>query len=78
MSVTLEPMLIDPMERQALKSLGDLPRNLGLIAPGLNDENKYWFRAVDSLVAKGFAENIFGCYTITDAGRSQLRSNLSE
>lgn len=71
----LEPQFLDPMERQVLKSLGEISSHMGIIAPGPNDENKYWFRAVDALVEKGLAQNIFGCYAITNAGRSRLHAN---
>lgn len=60
-------------ERFVLTGLSHLAHGLAVQGP----DNEGWRKDADSLVRMGFASNILGWYSLTDAGRSQLRSNLS-
>lgn len=60
-------------DRHVLKLLGDTKPGFVLQLPDGNMAD-----TAVGLADRGYAENYYGCFfSITEAGRSQLRSNLS-
>lgn len=74
MTVRFEEATMSEGARYVLKTLGSFGPGYGMHGP----DDKGWQRCAQELVAKGFAEEVWGFYALTDAGRSQLRSNSSE
>ena len=70
MTLRIDETLFNEAERYILKLLGNYGPDYGLQLP----EGKMTDCAVD-LARRGFVEHIDGYYALTDAGRSQLRSN---
>lgn len=74
MNIRFEESALSEGARHVLKTLGSVGPGYGLQGP----EDKGWQRSAQELIDKGFAEEVWGFYALTDAGRSQLRPNSGD
>ena len=62
---------LSEVDRYVIRTLGEFPADFGVRLP----EGKFADTAAD-LAKRGFVVNDDGCFSLTEAGRSQLRPNL--
>lgn len=68
--IRFEETNLSEAERHVLKTLGGVRRGLGLqLSEGKMADTAH------NLIGKGFVEEIWGYYSLTEAGRSQLKPN---